>query len=261
MRRWLVLLACVAGLAIGVGVWAAPPDRAPVVEVAPIAAHPHDPGAYTQGLVWQAGRLFESTGTYGASSLREVRLDTGEVLRGRAFSRAWFAEGLAPAGRVLVQITWREGTAFVWDRETFRLVRRFRYRGEGWGLATLKGRLVMSDGTATLRFFDPGTFREERRVRVTDGGRPVSRLNELEVVRGEIWANVYRTDRIVVIDPATGRVRVRLDLSGLRDRLPAGYQPEVLNGIAWDRARDRVLVTGKYWPALFEIPSRVATTP
>jgi len=229
-----------------------------VVAPAPLARHPHATDAYTEGLVWlPGGALYESTGMYGASSLRQVRRATGAVIRSRALPRAYFGEGLAAAGSRLVQLTWKEHTAFVWDRRTLRRVRTFRYAGEGWGLATLEGRLVMSNGSAVLRFLDPATFREVRRVRVTDGGRPVTRLNELEAVHGEIWANVWQRDDIVVIDPATGRVRVRLDLSGLRGRLPGGGRPEVLNGIAWDRARDRVLVTGKWWPSLFELPARV----
>lgn len=265
MRRLiagLAIAACAAAAVVGVSLRGAEAGataaRAPVVAPEPLAEHPHDPAAYTQGLVWlPGGEVYESTGQYGASTLRRVRLRTGEVLRSRALSRTYFGEGLAAAGERLVQLTWREQTAFVYDRRTFRKLRTFRYPGEGWGLATLGGRLVMSNGSAILRFLDPATFREVRRVRVTDGGRPVTRLNELEIVRGEIWANVYRRDVIVVIDPETGRVRVRLDLSGLRGRLPSYGQPEVLNGIAWDRARDRVLVTGKYWPTLFELPSRV----
>lgn len=265
MRRLLAGIAaaaCVAAAALGLstrgGEAGATAARAPVVAPEPVAEHPHDAAAYTQGLVWlPGGALYESTGLYGASSLRQVRLRTGEVIRSRAIASGYFAEGLAAAGGTLVQLTWREQTAFVWDRRTLRPLRTLRYPGEGWGLTTLGGRLVMSNGSAVLRFLDPGTFREVRRVRVTDGGRPVPRLNELEVVHGEIWANVYRRDDIVVIDPATGRVRVRLDLRGLRGRLPDGGQPEVLNGIAWDRARDRVLVTGKFWPRLFEIPAQI----
>ncbi|MFN8122278.1 MAG: glutaminyl-peptide cyclotransferase [Thermoleophilia bacterium] len=269
MRRLITgiaLTACAAGAALGIasrgGSEAATAARAPVVTPAPLAQHPHATDAYTEGLVWLPGdRIFESTGLYGASSLRQVRRSTGAVIRSRSLSGAYFGEGLAATGSRLIQLTWKENTAFVWDRRTFRRVRTFRYAGEGWGLTTTGGRLVMSNGSAVLRFLDPATFREVRRVRVTDGGRPVTRLNELEAVRGEIWANVWQRDDIVVIDPATGRVRARLDLSGLRSRLPAGGQPEVLNGIAWDRARDRVLVTGKYWPLMFELPSRELGVP
>ena len=229
---------------------------APTVVPSVTGTWPHDPAAFTQGLVWHRGGFLESTGLYGQSSVRRVRLRDGRVLRIRRLPSRYFAEGLALAGGRAVQLTWREHTAFVRSPTTFRVVRRHTYRGEGWGLASIGPRLVMSDGTATLRVLDPRTFRVVRRVRVTDGGTPVALLNELEVVRGEIWANVWQTDDIVIINPRTGRVRVRLDLRGLKARLPAGGQVDVLNGIAWDRGRQRVYVTGKLWPRMFAIPDR-----
>lgn len=232
---------------------------APVVAPELIATAGHDPGSYTQGLVWHRGRLFESAGQYGASQVRELDPRTGRPVRSRRLGAAYFGEGLALHRDRLIQLTWRERTAFVWDRDTFRRRGTFTYRGEGWGLASRGGRLVMSDGTAVLRFLDPATFRVVRRVRVTDGGRPVRGLNELESVGGLVWANVYLTEDIVAIDPASGRVRVRLRLSGLIDRLPPDPRIEVLNGIAWDPARDRVLVTGKYWPRMFWIRPPAAT--
>jgi len=228
--------------------------RAPVLRPAPVAVLPHDPGAYTQGLVWWRGRLFESAGLYGRSDLREVQPRTGRVLRRRALPPRYFAEGLAAADTRLIQLTWREGTMFVWDRDTFRPRGRARYAGEGWGLATWGRRLLMSDGSSALRVLDARTLREVApRIPVRDAGAPVGRLNELEVVHGLVWANLYPTDRIAVIDLRTGRVRATLDMSGLRRRLPAGSSAEALNGIAWDRAGDRVLVTGKWWPRMFAL--------
>jgi len=230
------------------------PAPAPVLRPAVTAVLPHDPGSYTQGLVWQRGRLFESAGLYGRSDLREVRPRTGRVLRVRRLPARYFAEGLAAVDDRLVQLTWREGTAFVWARDTFRPRGRATYSGEGWGLATHGRRLLMSDGTSALRVLDARTLREVApRIPVRDAGTPPGRLNELEVVHGLVWANLYPTDRVAVIDPATGRVRATLDLSGLRRRLPAGSRAEALNGIAWDRAGDRVLVTGKWWPRMFAL--------
>ncbi len=225
--------------------------RAPRVTPRVVGSVPHDADAFTEGLVWQRGRIYESTGLYGASDVRETHPATGAVLRRTPLAPRYFGEGLAVIGDRMYQLTWKERTAIVRDRRTLRRVGTRTYAGEGWGLAPLGRRLVMSDGTAVLRVVDPATFRVLRRIRVRDGGTPVVRLNELEVVHGRIWANVWQSDDIVVIDPASGRVTLRLDLSGLRGRLPVGGRPEVLNGIAWDRRADRVLVTGKWWPRTF----------
>lgn len=227
---------------------------APVLRPAVVRTIPHDTGAFTEGLAWQRGRLFESTGLYGVSDVREVDPGTGRVLRRRRLAGRYFGEGLAVTGGRLVQLTYREATGFVWSRDRFAPLRRFTYPGEGWGLATMGSRLVMSDGTSALRVLDGRTFAETGpRVAVTDAGRPPGQLNELEVVHGLVWANLFPTDRVAVIDPATGDVRAILDLAFLRSRLPPGGRPEVLNGIAWDRARDRVLVTGKWWPTMFAL--------
>lgn len=214
---------------------------------------PHDPRAFTEGLLLHGGVFYESTGLYGSSDVRRVRPSDGRVLARRALPRRMFGEGLAMARGRLVQLTWKERTALVWSPRGLGRAGGFRYAGQGWGLARMGRRLVMSDGTATLRVLDPATFRVVRRVRVTDGGRPVARLNELEVVGGRIWANVWQSDDIVVIDPATGRVRLRVDASGLRGLLPPGGRPEVLNGIAWDPASQAVYVTGKWWPLMFRL--------
>lgn len=216
-----------------------------------VRAYPHDREAFTQGLVFRDGALFESTGLNGQSSLRQVDLATGRVTRRMAVDRRYFAEGLAAWGPNLVQLTWETGIAFVYDRATFKLLRTFTYQGEGWGLGDDGRQLVMSDGTATLRFLDPATFAVTRRVTVTDGARAIDRLNELEVVDGLIFANVWLTERIAVIDPTTGHVVGWLDLTDLVPRGVSGNA--VLNGIAYDGGAKRLFVTGKLWPTLYEI--------
>lgn len=229
------------------------PAPAPVSGYTVVATYPHDPEAFTQGLLYRDGLLYESTGLNGQSSLREVRLETGQVLRQRDVEPQYFAEGLARWNNRLIQLTWQSHTGFVYDLGTFDPIRSFSYPGEGWGLTSGGGQLIMSDGTPAIRFLDPETFTEIRRITVTDAGRPIANLNELELVRGEIYANVWQSDRIVRIDPDSGRVLGWIDLSGL---LPAAdrVQPiDVLNGIAYDEAGDRLFVTGKLWPKLFEI--------
>jgi glutaminyl-peptide cyclotransferase len=218
-----------------------------------VHTYPHDPQAYTQGLLFKDGHLYESTGLNGRSSLRMVDLETGRVLQSAPLEAKYFAEGLATWGSTLIQLTWRSHIAFVYDQFSFRQLRTFNYDGEGWGLAQDGRSLILSDGTSTLRFFDPLTFHETRRIVVKDHNHPVTDLNELEFVRGQIYANVWHTDRIARISPATGRVLGWIDLSGL---LPANERsdPEaVLNGIAYDPTHDRLFVTGKLWPSLFEI--------
>ena len=217
-----------------------------------VHAFPHDPQAFTQGLIFRDGFLYESTGLEGKSSLRKVRLETGEVVEQRSIDSKYFAEGLADFGDRLFQLTWRSGVGFVYSLADFKPQRTFSYQGEGWGLASDAKRLILSDGTATLRLIDPDSLRETGRLQVTEEGRPISNLNELEVVKGQIFANVWQSDQIVIIEPSDGRVAGRIDLTGL---LPFEDRPgvDVLNGIAWDRARDRLFVTGKWWPKLFEI--------
>lgn len=232
------------------------PAAAPVQSYEVVRAYPHDPGAFTQGLFFRDGRLFESTGRY-PSTVREVRLEDGVVLRRAELPCACFGEGAVDWGDRMITLTWRNRGGFVWDLETFQPLAVFPYEGEGWGLTRDDRRLIMSDGTAELRFLDPETLTETGRVTVTDGGEQVDQLNELEWVEGEIWANVWQSDRIARIDPETGRVKAWLDLSGLIDRLPEGAitdpVDEVLNGIAWDAQGRRLFVTGKHWPLLFEI--------
>lgn len=218
-----------------------------------VQSHPHDPGAFTQGLLFRDGRLFESTGGYGSSTVREVELETGLVLRERRLGDGLFGEGLALVGERLVQLTWREGIGFVYDARTLRSVDEFTYDGEGWGLAGDADRLVMSDGTATLRFLDPTTCRESHRVTVTGPHGPVAGLNELEFVGDALYANVWRTETVAIIDPADGRLRGWLRLDGI---LPVVFRREdtaEMNGVAHDPATGRLFVTGKRWPRLFEI--------
>ncbi len=213
---------------------------------------PHDAGAFTQGLLFLDGHLYESTGLEGRSSIRKVELESGRVVQQRDIPPQYFGEGIVAWKDKLVELTWRSQVGFVYDLDTFALEKQFSYQGEGWGLTHDGARIIMSDGTPQLRFLNPETLQETGRITVADEGQPVGNLNELEYVRGEIYANVWMTDRIARIDPATGRVTGWIDLSGL---LPATdrAQTDVLNGIAYDPAGDRLFVTGKLWPALFEI--------
>jgi glutaminyl-peptide cyclotransferase len=216
--------------------------------------YPHDANAFTQGLFWRDDALYESTGQYGASSIRKVDLETGKVLQRRDLPPNVFGEGIAAAGDRIVGLTWMNGAGFVFDIATFEQVGSFAYQGQGWGLTGDGKRLYMSDGSEYLRVLDPQTMRVLRRMRVTADGAPVTQLNELEWVDGEIYANVWQTDRIARIDAFSGQVRGWIDLAGLH-RL-AGITPgtdNVLNGVAWDAERRRLFVTGKLWPKLFEI--------
>lgn len=216
------------------------------------ASHPHDPAAFTQGLVYHEGRVFESTGLVGRSSLREVRLADGEVLRRRVVDEPRFAEGLALVGDELVQITWQDHVAFVYGRDDFATRRQHRYETEGWGLCFDGTALAMSDGTDALVFRDPSTFAERRRVQVRLEGRPVTQLNELECVGEHVYANVWQTDEIVRIVASTGVVDQVIDASGLLDA-EQRYRTDVLNGIAYVPETRRFLITGKLWPRMFEV--------
>jgi len=215
--------------------------------------YPHDPNAYTQGLEFVDGYLYEGTGLNGRSSIRKVQLETGKVLRQRPVAREHFGEGITVWKSRIIELTWQSGIAFTYDRESFEPRQSFRYTGEGWGLTHDSVSLIMSDGTADLRFLEPGTFKERRRITVTDAGRPVRQLNELEWIKGQVFANVWTTDRIARIDPQSGRVLGWIDLNGLRPASQRENADAVLNGIAYDAAGDRLFVTGKLWSSLFEI--------
>jgi glutamine cyclotransferase len=235
------------------------PDRMTVAHRVPtytyevIKAYPHDTRAFTQGLVFHQGVLYESTGMNGSSSLRRVELETGKVLKKIDVPARFFAEGLALFNGRLYQLTWQTQLGFVYDLDSFDKLREFSYAGEGWGLTCDAQSLIMSDGSSRLRFLNPDTFKVQRLVTVQDNGRDVLQINELEYIKGEIYANVWMTDRIARIDPQSGKVNAWIDLSGI---IPPDDRPDpmaVLNGIAYDEASDRLFVTGKYWPKLFEI--------
>jgi glutaminyl-peptide cyclotransferase len=217
-----------------------------------VNVYPHDPEAFTQGLIFKAGFLFESTGLNGRSSLRKVRLEDGVVVQEHRLADEHFAEGLTDWSGRLFQLTWQPNLGFVYDLETFTQVRTFRYAGEGWGLARDERRLVMSDGTPNLRFLDPETLAQTGELLVHHDGIPVPNLNELELVNGEIFANVWQTDYIVTVDRSSGRVTGRIDLGGLLSPAERAAT-DVMNGIAHDPAGGRLFVTGKLWPKLFEI--------
>ena len=227
-------------------------QTAPVSTYQVVRVYPHDPKAFTQGLVFHDGVLYEGTGLHGRSSLRKVKLETGEVLQEKKLEDRYFGEGIAIIGDSIVQLTWQTGVGFVYDRRTFDRTRTFTYAGEGWGLTYDGTRLIMSDGSASLRFLDPKTLKETGRLAVKEGGRPVPDLNELEMVKGEILANVWGSDRIARISPATGQVTGWIDLHGILDPKDAAGV-DVMNGIAYDAEKDRLFVTGKWWPKLFEV--------
>ena len=270
--QWRIAL--IAGLAASTG-WLAPillpagaqtvPPRPPAVAAAPaprpallpvavVARHPHDPAAFTQGLLVHDGQLYESTGRVGQSEVRRVEIATGRVLARASIPADQFGEGLARWGDLLISLTWTDGIAHRWDvRRLRREGRPLRYSGEGWGLATTADGLVFSDGSDELRFLDPDSFAERRRLPVRIGGQPIRQLNELEVVDGRIFANVWMTGFILVIDPDSGVVTHVLDLRPLVAEVAADDRDAVLNGIAWDADNRRLYVTGKLWPTLFEI--------
>jgi len=218
-----------------------------------MASFPHDTGAYTQGLVFNDGALYESTGEYGHSSLRRVDLSTGRTLASVALPPSRFGEGLAIWSARLYQLTWQSQIAYVYDAATLRLVDSFPYEGEGWGLTTDGASLIMSDGTATLRFIDPRSYRVTRRLVVREGQTPLSQINELEYVGGALFANVYQSNWIVMIDSENGQILRWIDCTDLLSFQLRTSRTNVFNGIAFDSARGRFLVTGKRWPKLFEL--------
>ncbi|HQH73406.1 MAG TPA: glutaminyl-peptide cyclotransferase [bacterium] len=264
-NRWLWLFLSLPffyfGIRLGLAGKSDPPDghatmrggMVPLYTYQIIHRYPHDPNAFTQGLYYQDGFLYEGTGLYRYSSLRKVNLETGEVVRIHHLPDEYFGEGITLFNHQIHQLTWLSKTGFVYDAETFAPLREFHYGTEGWGLTHDGKRLIMSDGSSTLYFRDPATFDEISRVTVRDATRPITRLNELEYVRGEIFANIWETDFIARISPGTGQVTGWIDLTGLLSPEDLKEPVDVLNGIAYDEAHDRLFVTGKLWPVLFEI--------
>jgi glutamine cyclotransferase len=227
-------------------------QQTPVYRYKVIHVYPHDPNAFTQGLEYRAGFLYEGTGLNGRSRIRKVELESGKVLQETRLDSKYFGEGITLFGPRIIELTWQSHRGFIYDLNMFQPVRDFQYPGEGWGLTNDGRQIYMSDGTAQIRCWNPSTFQEIRRITVHDGQRPIDALNELEYVRGEIYANVWQTDRIARIAPGDGHVTGWIDLSGLltgADLVGA----DVLNGIAYDSLGDRLFVTGKLWPKLFEI--------
>lgn len=226
-----------------------------------VSRFPHDPAAFTQGLVYHGGFLYESTGLYGRSSLRKVAIDSGLTVATRKLKRRYFGEGLALQGETLVQLTWREGAAFAYSLDDFRKTARYPLKGEGWGLTFDGSHFIQSDGSATLSFLDPNSFRVSHRLQVREGDRPVAMLNELEMVRGEIFANILGSDRIARIDPVTGKITGWLDLAHLRGKTGSWRQAADLNGIAYDPDTDHLFITGKRWPWLFVLALEPSENP
>ena len=230
-------------------------DPAPLVTSSYEVVHtfPHDPTAFTQGLVFLEGDLLESTGLNGKSTLRRVELSTGRILRHVRVPAEYFAEGMTVLGGKIYQLTWKNQRGFVYDLATFTLEKEFSYAGEGWGLTTDGQSLILSDGTHQLRFLDPNTFKVMRTVSVLREGQPLRLLNELEFIRGEIYANIWQSHTVARIAPSTGHVMGLIDFFGLLPDADRTADTDVLNGLAYDAATDRLFVTGKHWPKLFEV--------
>jgi glutamine cyclotransferase len=228
-------------------------ERAPTLQCVVVNTFPHDPAAYCQGLTFHQGSLYEGTGQYGRSSIRRVDLATGKIAQQRDLAGNMFGEGITIWDKSVIQLTWKSRTALHYDVDSFELQRKTGYRGEGWGLTHDGTMLIMSDGTATLRFLDPTSFSVKRRLTVRDGTRRIIELNELEYIEGKIYANIWYEDRIARISPQTGQVEAWIDLGKLLPTKDRPHDDAVLNGIAYDAEQKRIFVTGKHWPSIFEI--------
>ncbi len=225
----------------------------PVYTYKVVKTYPHDRSAFTEGLVFEDDVLYEGTGLRGYSNLRRVKLETGEILQIRELPPQFFGEGVTIYGNKIIQLTWQSNIGFVYDKYSFKLLQEFDYPDEGWGITHDGKHLIMSDGTSTLHFLDPETFEEISQIEISANNIPVTRINELEYIQGEIYANIWLTERIARIDPLSGQVVGWIDLKGILSPEDDSETVDVLNGIAYDAKNDRLLVTGKFWPKLFEI--------
>jgi glutamine cyclotransferase len=235
--------------------------KTPIDEIVVVHTYPHDSSAFTEGLVYHKGYLYESTGLRGKSALRKVEVNSGRVIKEADLAEKYFGEGMAILRNKIYQLTWQNQTGFIYNLSTFKLIGKFSYAGEGWGLATDGKNLFMSDGSSQITCRAPDTFQIIRKINVRDGDRPIDKLNELEIIGGEIWANIFMENIIARISLQTGEVLGWIDLRPLFSRLPASPKRDVLNGIAFDSEKERIFVTGKFWPTLFEIKIRNKKTP
>jgi len=225
----------------------------PVYSYQVLNTYPHDQSAFTEGLVFEGGFLYEGTGLYECSDLRRVELETGKLLQVRELPNQYFGEGITIYENKIIQLTWKSHLGFIYDKYNFELLQEFHYPNEGWGITYDGKSIIMSDGTSTLHFLDPETFEEISRIEVCENNIPVTKINELEYVQGEIFANIWLTDRIARINPLTGRITGWIDLKGILNREDCSEKVDVLNGIAYDEKNNRLWITGKFWPKLFEI--------
>jgi len=248
---WVLIITLTALFLSMVGAQTPPPT--PVYGFRIVHVYPHDQEAFTQGLEYRGGFLYEGTGLNGRSTIRRVELESGKVLQETKLDQEYFGEGITLLGDRLLELTWRSHRGFEYDRNTLRVKSNFEYSGEGWGLTNDGSHIYMSDGTSEIRVWDPASMREFRRIAVHDGSQAIGALNELEYVRGEIYANVWQTDRIARIAPSDGHISGWIDLTGLLPRADLEAGADVLNGIAYDAPGNRLFVTGKLWPKLFEL--------
>jgi glutamine cyclotransferase len=249
----VAMVICIYQCAIACNILLPVAKSVPIYTYKILNTYPHDPEAWVEGLAFENGRLYEGTGLYGHSSVRKVALETGKILQILRLPETYYGEGITLFGDNIVELTLESQKGFVYDKKTFEVLHEFAYESEGWGLTHDETSLIMSDGSSTLRLLDPVTLEPTGHIEVRDSGTPVKMINELEYVNGKIYANIWKTNRIAIIDRENGEVSGWVDLTGLLDRQKYGDTPDVLNGIAYDESGGRLFVTGKLWPLLFEI--------